>query len=86
MPIRPLAQAEIAGVRSTFLERAFADIFPTIRTAETADEVTARAMRGGYPEPLLRSRADRRETWFGNYIATVVPREVTPMPLCPPRR
>jgi predicted AAA+ superfamily ATPase len=76
VPIWPLAQAEIEGFPSNFITRAFETNFPAIRVTETVEQIAARALRGGYPEPLQRTRADRRDAWFGNYIATVVAREI----------
>ena len=77
IPIWALAQAEIEGFSSRFIANAFSAKFPQHATAETIEQIVMRALRGGYPEPLLRPRPSRRDAWFGNYITTVVQREIT---------
>jgi hypothetical protein len=77
VPIWPLAQAEIERTPGAFIEQAFAREFPKTNEPDKNVLLTARALRGGYPEPLRRERPERRDAWFGNYITTVVQREIT---------
>lgn len=73
----PLAQAEIERTSPAFIEHAFAERFPTKRCEDSSVDIMRRALWGGFPEPLTRKRPDRRDAWFGNYLTTVVQREVS---------
>lgn len=44
--------------------------------AVSREDVLNRALAGGYPAVLERSRWDRRQAWFRNYVAEVVRTEV----------
>lgn len=40
------------------------------------EELVGRIIRGGYPEPLQRSRDDRRQAWFASYVTTILQRDI----------
>lgn len=69
----PLSQGELAAHRETFLHRLLGSDEPAWPPAP-ADDVIARVLRGGYPEPATTS-IDRR-AWFNAYVATMLTREV----------
>lgn len=71
----PLAQCEIAGRQPRFLHRLFDGSLDTENT-EGREALLERAFRGGFPEAVARTDVDRRNAWFGAYIATIVQREI----------
>lgn len=74
--LRPLAQAEIEGTCTNPIDRLFdADFEFGGSPARSDDQVYARAVVGGYPEPVLRS-ARRRDAWFESYVRTILERDV----------
>ena len=40
------------------------------------EDVVRRILRGGFPEPALRSSQSRREAWFASYVRTLLDRDV----------
>ena len=74
--LHPLAQCELAGSRSGFLEVLFSGGFKT-RTAERLGPALAgRVVSGGYPAALARATQRRRLAWYRDYIETLVQRDV----------
>lgn len=45
------------------------------REGHSRQSLIARALRGGYPEPLRR-RDERRQAWYSAYVATLVQRDI----------
>lgn len=72
----PLAQAEMFGRPSTFLERAFEGKLPELEACVLGDELVARVLDGGYPEALQRQPGARRQRWFLDYARTLLARDV----------
>lgn len=73
----PLSQGEIEGQLGKFVDAVFEGEIPTVREEPIdRDEILARALVGGYPEVVGRSRPSRRRQWFSSYLTTVVQREV----------
>lgn len=73
----PLAQCEIEGSDSNFIERAFAQTpLPHQQFSSSRQAIINRALRGGYPEALLRSTDERRTDWFEAYVTTLLQRDV----------
>ena len=81
----PLAQVEIAGgIGANLLDRLFAAELPMDFSVGSLPEVTRadlirRVVAGGYPEPMARTEAGRRRTWFGSYLTTILQRDVRDM-------
>lgn len=75
-PLHPLAQCELAGTPSAFLDRLFAADFPTRRLARLKDELPVRIAAGGYPAALARPEGRRRANWYRDYIETLIQRDV----------
>ncbi len=69
----PLSQGELAGHRETFLDRLLASEEPAWSSAP-ADDLIARVVRGGYPEPA--TTALDAHAWFAAYVATMLTREI----------
>jgi uncharacterized protein len=73
----PLCQAEIEGAPSGLLEFLFEAKPPVLGSAEVnLDDLLSRISRGGFPEPVGRNSASRREAWFNDYVRTLLERDV----------
>lgn len=89
LTLQPLSQGEIAHARPQFIQHLFANkpiplIHPLTRKAvgaqgtssTTPTSLIACVTTGGYPEALIRKRADRRQTWFESYVTTITQRDI----------
>jgi predicted AAA+ superfamily ATPase len=78
LPLYPLSQGEIEGVKENFIEWICADDFKLPKTLETEsrEKLFERILTGGYPEVLERKTEKRRRTWFNSYITTILQRDV----------
>ena len=72
----PLAQAELRGASTSFLDRAFAGEPPGTRTPVVGGDLVETVLAGGYPEALTRSGWRRRRDWHLDYIEAIVQRDV----------
>ena len=72
----PLAQVELKGKPSTFLATAFEGRVPKLGDIVVGDDLIDRVLAGGYPEALTRSRWNRRQDWYLEYIEAIVQRDV----------
>ena len=72
----PLAQAELARRRSSFLETLFNRAFRTRRTGRLAGQLSDRIAAGGYPTALARPSGRRRAAWYRDYVDAIVQRDV----------
>lgn len=72
----PLAQSELAGRESGFLEALFSGGFPTLRLERLGSELPERIVAGGFPAALARPTPRRRSAWYRNYIEALVQRDV----------
>lgn len=77
--LRPLAQAEIGNQKPTFLSQLFKANFNSVnqsnyqRLGESLAEIIC---MGGYPAAITRSSAKRRNTWYRDYITTIIQRDI----------
>lgn len=71
----PLAQCELARQPSGFLERLFSGRFESARRERLGPELAERIVAGGYPAPLARNPARRRD-WYRAYVQALVQRDV----------
>jgi uncharacterized protein len=74
--LHPLAQCELAGHESSFLDTLFSGGFKTERGERLGRDLAARITGGGYPAALARSSERRRAAWYRDYIETLVQRDV----------
>lgn len=74
--LHPLAQAELAGSRSRFIETLYAGGFGTRTVERLGPALAERIVAGGYPAALARATPRRRATWYRDYIDVVVQRDV----------
>jgi predicted AAA+ superfamily ATPase len=80
IPVLPLTQGEVDGVRETFVARLLdgdgVEEPPLGTAAATRDEYARRATSGGMPVALRRPPGRSRSRWFASYIDLVVDKDV----------
>lgn len=74
--LHPLAQCELAGKASGFLDALFAGSFPTRTSERLGIVLTERVVDGGYPAALMRRGSARRSAWYRDYVETQIQRDV----------
>ena len=74
--LHPLAQSELAGRPSSFLDTLFSGNFRTRNTERLGETLAERIVAGGYPAALARRAGARRLAWYRDYIETQVQRDV----------
>ncbi|MDB4223880.1 DUF4143 domain-containing protein [Granulosicoccus sp.] len=75
-PTLSLAQCEIEGSPSGFLNRLFNNQFKTQTVERLGDELIQLIVAGGYPAALHRTSSTRRAAWYRDYLDTIVQRNV----------
>ncbi len=73
----PFSQGEIEGHVERFIDQAFAAGRPDwAGAAPRSRPLLERVLRGGFPEPIERPDANRRNAWYAAYIDTTLRRDV----------
>ncbi len=72
----PLSQAEIIGVKSNFIDRAFEGEKPAADHIIVGSDLIEIVLSGGYPEALSRKRWPRKQDWYHGYLDALVQRDV----------
>ena len=72
----PLAQSELSGRESVFVESLFSNAFKARRVERLGRALADRIVAGGYPEALTRSTPRRRQAWYRDYVEALVQRDV----------
>jgi predicted AAA+ superfamily ATPase len=73
--LRTLSQGEILGNKPKFIKMLFDDGFPAQIKGYNKREILGIAFRGGYPEAVNFSDADRKD-WHLDYINTLLSRDL----------
>jgi hypothetical protein len=76
IPLFPFSAGELTGKRDGFVKRLFDGTIAKPKANSAKDDLSARLVRGGYPEAVQRKADDRRATWFASYISTILQRDV----------
>ena len=74
--LHPLAQCELEGRRSGFLDALFAGRFKTRQVERLGRNLGARVVAGGYPAAVARRSGPRRAAWYRDYLEALVQRDV----------
>ncbi|MCK9515632.1 MAG: ATP-binding protein [Ottowia sp.] len=74
--LHPLAQCELAGQRSGFLDALFQARFRSERRERLGPRLAEAIVAGGYPTALARPAGRRRRAWYRDYIEALVQRDV----------
>lgn len=72
----PFSQGELEDRPKNFVDAVFEDEFKPEFIPEDSKNLVDRIVRGGFPEPSLRSSQSRRDAWFANYVRTLLERDV----------
>ncbi len=72
----PLARAEIVNRAPTFLERLFEGNLQSQRDAIVGDELVQLALRGGFPEAIIRDSERQRQDWARSYLTSMLTRDL----------
>lgn len=72
----PLSQAELAGTEINWLDLIFEGEIPTPGVPVLGPDLVETVVRGGYPEAVARHSRRRRTTWFRQYVAALIQRDV----------
>ncbi len=72
----PLAQSEIAGRNTNFIDQLFAGEVAAPSALCLGDEFARRVFAGGFPEALSRSDERRRREWFRSYLRSILSRDL----------
>ncbi len=73
----PFSQGEIDGTEDLLVDLLFAETLRNVKPSRVSrHELIQRITRGGYPEILARESDERRNSWFGSYITTILQRDV----------
>lgn len=72
----PLAQSEIEGGSSTFLERLFEGGLSSSPVAILGDDLVRLVLLGGFPEMIRRESERRRQDWAWSYLESVLTRDL----------
>jgi len=74
--LHPLAQVELEGRDSGFVDRLFDADFRAHTAQRLGAELAERVVAGGYPAALARPSARRRAAWYRDYVEALVQRDV----------
>ena len=74
--IHPLAQCEIAGKESGFIDGLFDASFKIAKVERLGRSLPELVAAGGYPEALVRPNSKRRSAWYREYIDALTQRDV----------
>ncbi|MEY3386192.1 MAG: hypothetical protein RIR53_1003 [Bacteroidota bacterium] len=74
--LHPLSQCELSGSEPGFLNALFELGFTLRPYHRMGTELVKRIVDGGYPSALARSTPRRRNTWYRDYVETLVKRDV----------
>ena len=72
----PLAQTELPGRASGFIDVLFNQGFKAGSKMRLGKSLIERIVAGGYPAALSRSTQNRRSAWYRDYITTLIQRDV----------
>lgn len=75
--LHPLAQSELSGSASGFLDNLLGNSFKHGSCERLGAALAERIVAGGYPAALARALPRRRMAWYRDYIETMVQRDVS---------
>jgi predicted AAA+ superfamily ATPase len=76
LDLLPLAQAELQGLTSSFLERTFAGGLAPVRSPVVGDDLMWLVLKGGFPEAIRRDSERRRQDWGRAYMDAILSRDL----------
>jgi uncharacterized protein len=76
IPMLPLAQCEILGTSSGFLDDVFAGSHRQPRHVRLGEALIDMVLTGGFPEVVARPREQRQREWARSYLESVLTRDI----------
>jgi predicted AAA+ superfamily ATPase len=76
LQLLPLAQSEIAGKQSRWVDAMFAGERPSDVALAAPQSLESMVLAGGYPEAIARDTPRRRAAWARQYIDALIQRDV----------
>jgi predicted AAA+ superfamily ATPase len=77
VPLEPLSQGELRGVREHFIDIVFSEGSRRVVAASSgAGQLPGMIVAGGFPEAVSRTQARRRDAWFDSYLTAVIQRDI----------
>jgi predicted AAA+ superfamily ATPase len=76
VPLLPLANCEIQGKPSHFLDNILSGKIPKTQQTRIREQLINKVLSGGFPEALLRKETGRRVSWFNQYILSIVQKDM----------
>ena len=74
--LHPLSQSELARGQSNFLDTLFSVGFKHREYEHLDEKAVDKVIAGGYPSALALGSERRRTTWYKNYVAALIQRDV----------
>ena len=74
--LHPLAQCELIGTRSRFIDNLYRGKFASGLAEPLGVALSERLVAGGYPAALARKRPVRRDAWYRDLVETQIQRDV----------
>ncbi len=71
-----LSECEIHGQQPTFLSKLLKQEAPSTQSTRVREHILSRLVTGCFPEPLQRSTERRSQTWYQQYLSTLVQRDI----------
>jgi predicted AAA+ superfamily ATPase len=75
LTLLPLAQSEMRGGSTNWLDSIFAGSIPTPHDILLGDALRAAVLTGGYPEVVARPTQRRRQSWARQYMDAILKRD-----------
>jgi predicted AAA+ superfamily ATPase len=76
LEIHPLSEVEIEGNSHNIVDRFFEEHFTPRNTTMPTNDIISRILRGGYPEAIRFIDPESRNSWFSDYLLSILQREV----------
>lgn len=69
----PLSQGELNGRKEMFVDTLFSQTIPSSKLSSISrTEIIEKMLIGGFPEIQTRRTLQRRNSWFGSYVTTIL--------------
>ncbi len=76
IPLFPLSESEIRGVRSSFLLSLLEGKAPKTKETRIRETIIKQIIKGGFPEPINRTSDKRRNVWYTQYCESIIQKDI----------
>lgn len=74
--LNPLSECEIQRTKPSFLQKLLSKIAPTTKEIRIRNYLLNRLVTGCFPEPLQRKSEQRVQTWYKQYIQSLIQKDL----------